>query len=245
MSQARVGANRTADEIATEIRAELRSILRARCDLYTPLQRFEPIASESGGQTRYYVLFDMNRRIRFEGLKLGGLKTFTVPDERIYDRVLEFAKAVWHLKDRLHQYAKATHQQVDLDGIANQSANLLVCADLANKKKHGRNQNRSKLNPHLGLVKFDTSNNGPVEMYYDGAMKDKELIVANPVPIPFSVDILIHDGNAVLGDAREIINSAFCDWLHVVQQLSILSGGDPETKALCGILFDDTDPNAA
>ena len=185
----------------------------------------------------------MNRRIRFQGLKLGGLKTYTAPDERIYDRVLEFAKAVWHLKDRLHQYAKATNQHADVDHVAKQSNDLLVCADLANKKKHGRNENRSQLDPHLGLVSFDTSNNGAIEMYYDGAMKDKELIVAKPVPIPYSVDVLDQD-DSVIGDARIIINRGFSAWLPLIRQLNVLSADDPETKALRTILFDEDGPNA-
>lgn len=243
MTESRASGNRTADEIAAEIRSELRSLLRARRDLYSPLQRFEPISDPDGG-TRYYVLFDMNARKRIQGLKLGGLKQLKLPDEPIHDRILGFAKAVWHLKDRLHQFAKATKQAIDLDAIADQSANLLVTADLANKKKHGRNENRSKLDPRLDLVAFDTGEVGSIEFYYDGAMKDKELIVTNPVPIPFAVDVLIQDGNAVLGDAREIINNALLDWLPVIQQLGILSGDDAETNALCKILF-DADSNAA
>lgn len=242
MSQQSKSPKLTADGIANEIRTELRCILRARRDLYSPLERFEPI-TDSDGTTRYYVLFDMNRRIRFQGLKLGGLKTYTAPDERIYDRILEFANAVWHLKDRLHQYAKATNQQIDVDHIAKQSNDLLVCADLANKKKHGRNENRSKLDPHLGLVSFDTSNNGAIEMYYDGAMKDKEVIVAKPVPISYSVDILDQD-DTVIGDARIIINRGFNNWLPLIRQLDVLSADDPETKALRSILFDEDSPNA-
>jgi hypothetical protein len=236
MLQKMKSPNRTTDDIANEIRAELRCILRARRDLYTPLERFEPI-TDSNGTTRYYVLFDMHGRSRIQGLKLGGLKAFRAPDERIYDRIHEFAKAVWHLKDRLYQYAKATAQQVDVDHIAKLRNDQLVCADLANKKKHGRNENRSKLDPHLGLVSFDTSNNGAIEMYYDGAMKDKELIVAEPVPISYSVDILDQD-KTVIGDARVIINRGFNGWLPLIRQLGILSADDPETKALRSILFD-------
>ncbi len=242
MNEKRNSVNLTPEKIANEIRAELRSILRARRDLYTPLQRFEPV-TDPDGSTRFYVLFDMHRRIRFQGLKLGVLKIYRAPNERIYDCVLDFAKAVWHLKDRLHQYAKATKQLVEVDDISQNSRNLLVCADLANKKKHGRNQNRSKLDPHLGLVNFDTSKNGPIEMYNDGAMKHEELIVANSIPIPFSIEIL-GQNDVVLADAREIINAGFCDWLPLIKQLGILSGDNPESKALRTILFDE-DPNAA
>lgn len=237
MSQNRTFTKQASHKIASEIRSELRSILRLRRDLYAPLQRFEPLADPSGG-IRYYVLFDTNPRKTVQGIKLGGLKQISLPDEPILDRVLEFAKAVWHLKDRLHQFARATNQQVELDAVANQSTNLLVVADLANRKKHGRSENRSKLDPHLDLVAFDTSRSGPIEFYYDGAMKEKELIVTNPVPIPFTVDILAQEGNTVLGDARQIINNALLDWLPMVQQLGILSAYDPETTALCAILLD-------
>ena len=243
MSQKRSSASRTPDEIATEIRAEIRSILRARRDLYAPIERFEPI-TDPAGTTRYYVLFDMHRRIRFQGLKLGGLPVYTAPDERICDRILEFAKAVWHLKDRLYQYAKATQQPLNVDEVAKRSTSLLISADLANKKKHGRNENRSQLDPHLGLVSFDTSKNGPVEIYYDGAMKEKELIVSNPIPISYSVNVL-DQADAVLGDAREIINAGFNDWLPVIRQLGVLSGEDREACALRSILFGEANPGTA
>ena len=100
------------------------------------------------------------------------------------------------------------------------------------------NENRSQLDPHVGLVSFDTSKSGAIEMYYDGAMKDKELIVTNPMAIPYSVEILAHD-DSVIGDAREIINDGFKDWLPAIRQLGILSASDRETEALRSILDDD------
>jgi hypothetical protein len=222
-------------QIAAEIRAELRSILRARRDLYAPVSRFEPATNETNG-IRYYVLFDLNPRKQFFGLKLAGLKELRLPDESIQDRVLELAKAVWHLKDRLHQYAKAIGKRIDCDAHARQCPALLLCADLANKKKHGRNENRSGLDPHLGTVTFDTSASGAIEFFYDGAMKDKELIVENTVPIKFTVDIL-GAGEAVLGDARDLINDGFRGWLPLIQKLELLANDDPESVALYSILF--------
>jgi hypothetical protein len=238
MARTRAAIEREPDDIARDIRSELRSILRLRRDLYAPLRRFEPIADPDSG-TRYYVLFDTHPRKAIRGLKLGGLTQLRLPDERICDRVLEFAKAVWHLKDRLHRFAKTTGQLADLEGIADKSTALRVCADLANQKKHGRSENRSNLNPCLDLVVFDTSKNGSVELYYDGAMKDKEVIVANPNPIPYTVDVLINGDSTVLGDARQIIDNGLTDWLPVVQQLGLLSAADPETNALRTILIGD------
>jgi hypothetical protein len=177
----------------------------------------------------------------YEPKEIRGIQIKTnvlgLPDETIHDRVLEFAKTVWHLKDRLTQLADAIRQSIDLDAIAKQSTNLLVSADLANMKKHGRCENRSTLNPQLGPVKFDVSKSGPLELFYDGAMKCKELVVTHPVPIPFAVDVLVHDGASALGDARDIIKLAFLDWLPIIQQLGVLSANEPEAAALHSILL--------
>ncbi len=107
MTSTRKSAKIKAEAIAAEIRTELRSILRVERDLYVPIQRFESFKDDDG-QDRYYVMFDMHPRRRIKGLKLGGTKEVNLPDEAIFDRVYEFAKAVWHLKDRLHQYAVAS-----------------------------------------------------------------------------------------------------------------------------------------
>lgn len=231
----RKSANLTSDKIANEIRVELRSILRVRQDLYLPIDCFEPIKG-SNGEMRYYVLFDMKPRVSFRGLKLRSPKMWIMPDERIHDLILKFAKAVWHLKDRLYQYAKATKQQVDIKQFTAKSRDLLICADLANKKKHGRNENISQLDPHLGLVSFDIRQSGDVEMYYDGAIKEKKLIVEKPAPISYSVDILSKD-ETIIGDAKHIISSGFSYWLPLIGQLGILSAEDPETKALSNVLY--------
>ncbi|HEY4232785.1 MAG TPA: hypothetical protein VGM76_05150, partial [Lacipirellulaceae bacterium] len=92
-------------QIATEIRAELRSILKLRRNLYTPIQRFDPITG-SDGATRYYVQFDMHTHKRFTDpvFRCGEWK---MPDERIQNEVLSLAEAIWHLKDRLRQFANS------------------------------------------------------------------------------------------------------------------------------------------
>lgn len=221
-----------ADGIAAEIRRELRGILRLWNDLRAPLQRFEPLKPAPPEGPRLYVAFDLRPRRRITGVRLDRLRNLSLPDERIQGVVWEFAERVWHLKDRLHQWVKATGGNADVEAFAKASQNLLICADLANKKKHGGNENRSNLTPDVGNVNFDTSKSGPIEFFYSGAGKDKELLVANPAPIPFTVELLIHDGTASLGDAVEIIHQAFVVWLPLIQKLGILSGDDNETKLL-------------
>lgn len=229
-------SKRKPKDVPGEIRRELRSILRLLADLRAPLQKFEPLKPPPEGP-RFYVAFDLRPRRRISGLKLGGLGKLSLPDERIQGAVWEFAERVWHLKDRLHQWVKATGDNTDVEAFAETSQKLLMCADLANKKKHGQTENRSKVNPDVGNVNFDTSKSGPVEFFYSGAGKDKELLVTNPVPIRFTVELLIRDGTASLGDAVEIIHQAFTDWLPLIQKLGILSEDDNETKLLREQLF--------
>ncbi|MGV3606656.1 MAG: hypothetical protein ACO1RA_09610 [Planctomycetaceae bacterium] len=209
--------NSKAQEIVVEILAELRGIVRIHEDLKTPVARFLKLNSEN----RYYVDFDTRPHRVINGLKVGGIAHLSLPDERITDCVLDLAKAIWHLKDRLHQLSKATKAGLNLDDIARQSTELLIAGDLANKKKHGRSDNRSRLNPELSLVKFDTSRSGEIEFYYDGVMKDKELIVANPIPIPFSVDILVRADKEVYGDASAVLFQAFKWWLPTIERLGV------------------------
>ena len=102
---------------------------------------------------------------------------------------------------------------------------MLICADLANKKKHGGSENRSKLNPELGQVRFDTSQSGAVELFCDGATNDKELIVSNTTPIPFVVEMKL-DGEASISDAVEVLIRAVQHWMPLINNLGILAGDD-------------------
>ncbi len=235
---------KSADQIASEIRAELRGILWLRDELRTPLQRFEPVKPPPMDGPVFYVTFDLRPRRHIKGLRYGSIQRLSLPDERIKDKVGEFAKAVWHLKDRLRQWVKVLASTTDVDTFANSSQELLICSDLANLKKHGRNKNRSELNPQLGNVEFDTSRSGTVEFFYDGAAKDKEVIVQHPVPIPYSVQLLIHDGSASMGNAIEIISRGFEAWLPLVQKLGVLDGDGREERFLSDALFPESAPDA-
>jgi hypothetical protein len=223
--------------LAAEIRAELRSILRQRDDLRKPLDWFGLVESRPAGQPRYYVLFDQNPRLAITGFRLGGCKHLRQPDERIFDKVFEFAKSVWQLKDRLKLWVKAQGLSIDIEAEANKSQHLLLCADLANWKKHGENKNRSGLAPRIDLVTFDTSRSGSLELYHDGATKHDELLVENNVPIPYRVDVVGNGGATQLGNATDLIERGFQDWLPVLQAIGVLSGGDRESDYLRASLF--------
>ncbi len=227
---------RTVEEIAQEIRVELRGIVRKYKQLRRPLNQFTPVNSKPDDKPYYYVVFDNSEHRQITGLKIRTAKVH-LPDENIVDSVVGFAASVWHLKDRLYQWAKATGQSVDIKALISKSKGLRVCADLTNKKKHARNENRSGLDPTLGLVEFDTSRSGPLEFFYNGATKDKELIVSNPVPIPYKVNIVADKGEPALGDAVLVIYEAFKDWLPIIKTMGALDSDDGESLALRKTLF--------
>ena len=158
-----------------------------------------------------------------------------MPDEKIQDEVLQLAESVWQLKDRLKQWARVQRNHINVEKIALQNKYLLICADLANNKKHGGMDNRSGLGPKLDEVSFDTSKSGMLELFYEGDSKEKVLLVTNPVPISYSVNILTNNGQS-LGDAVGIISKAFIVWLPVIQQLNILSG-NAEGRKLAKLLL--------
>lgn len=227
----------TTEQIASEVRAELRSILRQRQDLHQPLQWFGLIESRAEGEPRYYVLFDQNPRLIVKGMRIGGVGKLELCDERIIDRAFEFAKSVWQLKDRLKMWVNAQGAGPNIEEIASKSRHLLICADLANWKKHGANKNRSGLNPRIANVIFDTSRNGAVELYMDGATKHQELLVAKDVPIRFTVEVKGGEEALQLGDATKLIWQAFQDWLPVIEATGVLSDTNPESAYLQQLLF--------
>lgn len=238
-------------DIEHGLRIELRAILRQYDDLRSPLDRFERHPFRPETQPRFFVAFDRKTRHDINGLRVG-IKRLVLPDERILDGVLRFAESVWHLKDRLRQFAKAKSDSLDVERIATESEALRICADLANTKKHGACEQRSGLNPRLGIVpensetdgvgvvEFDTDACGVVELFYQGATKEKELLVTEPVPIPFRVDILLGDGKSGKRDAVGFIYDAFYrHWVPVIRELGLLESDDREVQALRSRLFVD------
>lgn len=230
--------SKSRDQVAYEFRAELRSILRQICDLHRPIERFERDPSRSSNEPQFYVMFNMRPRRKIIGLKIQS-KSISHPDERILDAVLELAKSVWHLKDRIVKWLQVCNL-MECGGLSKKSIetwvggnlNLRIAADLANEKKHGENRIRSKLRPSVPLVEFDTSQHGVLEIFYDGAIKEQELLVSNPLPLPFSVPVVSLVTNERIGDAAQILEDAFRSWLPLIRQIGVLVGIDPETIRL-------------
>jgi hypothetical protein len=236
MSRSRGRGNRSPEKIGGEIKTELRNALHNLCELLRPINRFYTSPDRPVGVPRHFVSFDTTPHREVTGLRTSVLE-MRFPVETISDGVAMLAASVWHLKDRLNHYAKATRAVADSNTWANSDRNLKICGDIANHKKHGHNQNHSGVNPHLiPEIVFDTSRSGLVEIYYDGATKHRELLVSNTTPIPYRVDVA--DGNGcVIGHAATIIRAGFDHWLPLIDQLGIIAGPGRDDGALRDILF--------
>jgi hypothetical protein len=236
MSGSRKKGKRSSEGIGSEIKTELRNILHNLCELLRPINRFYTSPDRPVDVPRHFVCFDSTPHREVTGLRTNILK-MTFPVETITDRVALLAASVWHLKDRLNHYAKATKAAADSDAWANSDRNCQICGDIGNHKKHGHNQNHSRVNPQLvPEIVFDTSRSGLLEIYYDGATKHRELLVSKAVPIPYRVDVA--DGvGTVIGDAATIIRAGFDHWLPLIHQLGVLAGAGREDAALRDVLF--------
>ncbi len=58
-----------------------------------------------------------------------------------------------------------------------------------------------------------------------------ELLVTDPVPIPFRVNV-VDPAGMVLGNATDIIRNGFDHWLPLIDKLGVLSGKGKDDLAL-------------
>ena len=221
----------TIEQAEREIKFELRSIIRQRDHLRRPISFFQTIDNVPQDQPRYRVIFDTSSPKPISGLKISS-KLIRLPDEKIIDDVLNYAKSIWHLKDGLKSWVKLKSISCDIEKIVSNNMFLMICSDLANRKKHGQSKNRSGVYPKLKEeVEFDTSQNGVLEFYYNGRRKEKELIVSNRVPIPYRVEILKEDGTVFSDNAVMYLTKAFYSFLPVIDKIDFW-GNDPESKEI-------------
>lgn len=220
----------TANNVPTVLRAirqECRSIIRQFSQMLKPHSSFIEVI---GRRTpRFYVALSARRPPDIDGLRIGT-KKLALPDEYIEDAAYQLASSIWHIKDHLKRWTKMMMPQVDVEHEAEQCKPLLICADLTNRKKHGGDGSRSGLNPRVDLVEFDLSQSGVIELFYDGALKNKELFVEHPVPIDYRVRLMSDDPNDSDMNVLDILKKAFAGWLPLLS--NVLVGDEHEVVRL-------------
>ena len=142
--------------------------------------------------------------------------------EEVQKKIVAFAGAVYHFKERLAAWVKKRGlvTRPGIMDIACSSIPLQVCGDLFNAKKHGGNNNDSKLDLELSEMKLQTANE-TIGIRYDGQMKTGDLNRA----VPYCVEIYCSE-NRTLGDAVRYISRAFSQWTPVIRTIGLLDDSD-------------------
>jgi hypothetical protein len=206
-------------DIVREI--ELRILdIRQRADLLnTPISDFVKYDG------KVYVHFrDQTQHRSINGCCLGSGCSLYLPDVGLNGEVLDYAAAIWHLKDWLKKAIAEKSIGVDLEKHVDTSRELCICADLVNFQKHGgykkkKSGSRSGLDPKLSTCHFDLSHNGIVEFYYNGKTREKEITVQYPIPMPWQIDVLSGDEIINLGNVLFVLGRAFIHWQPIIQKL--------------------------
>jgi hypothetical protein len=126
---------------------------------------------------------------------------------------------------------------ISIEEWATTNPSLLICADLINAKKHGGPGDRSGYSPFLSGVQLFLARAGVLGVRYDGVNVLDELLLTNPVPVPWRIEVLTGDGKGTFGDAVELIGRAFASWVPVIRTLKVL-GGDVRSRRLDAQLDD-------
>lgn len=236
------------DIVAQELRSELRRAFRKLDDLSSPIRLFVNHPHQSPPRPHLVACVLGPPRLYLQ----NGVNTrhLAYPDERIQDLCFDFARCVWHLRDRFVSWYKSdpTLNEKKLNKYLHSRPDILVCSDLINWKKHGLIGEKSGQMPHVGGVHFDLSNSGIVDACYDGAAKEACITVSIPEPISFSVDIVdsaICDPysiippspESIIDDAYTLFRRALLEYKQIANESGILNGADREAEHI-NMLFE-------
>lgn len=173
-------------------------------------------------------LFDRIKRLssRLEKKEGAGHKwCYTFPDglkttyilknirnfEEIEDDIANLFIWLWNLKDYLKELAEANGRNPqEVEDIVNLDRNLQMCADIANRLKHGRLRiSRSSSYPKLGRLQFQMPHTALSSITFRG--QEIEFNVSKAHEVLLSIAVLNKDGDEI-GDGFKIISATLSQW---------------------------------
>lgn len=250
------------------LRSEFRRIIRKLYEASVPFSGYSLFEDRPEGEPKY--LLHLNRvpsLFAGPGVRFKSVQTVSIPHEPIEDAFFDLVRALWHLADHLLIWTRATGKSKpnSLREIRDGSAELRLCGDLCNTKKHGGSRdNWSGKQPRLGIVHFDTSGCGAIEFSYTGSIKECRIISAATAPVAYWVNVFPGsawtgeigplaepDPSLAIGRLADIAAGAFHYLCHVCADAGLFrdsgDGHDVETQALRvslkGLLALPFDPN--
>lgn len=145
---------------------------------------------------------------------LGGVK----PPEEFKDDIENNFVWLWSLKDRVKSFTKSKGISKEwIEKEINADQKLCICADIANRSKHGEldKKSRSGKYPKLGNVKYEI----PQQAISSITVRGYEVVtdISDFKSITLEMPVL-SENNECLGDAFEYLDYAIKWWENLIEK---------------------------
>lgn len=157
-------------------------------------------AKTSDGTTHRYII--------------NGIKSF----DELTDEIETMFVWVWSFKDYLKAHARGLSKSDRwIEAEASADPILAVCADIANRLKHGElRESRSMKNPQLGKLTYSVPQEAMGKLTVRAF--EVELDVSNAILVSFEMPVLDKQGR-VIGDAFNFLESGAVRWEELLQKV--------------------------
>lgn len=117
----------------------------------------------------------------------------------------------WNLKDYLKELAEANGRNPqEVEDIVNSDRNIQICADIANRLKHGRlNKSRSSFYPKLDRLRFEIPHTALSSITF--RCQEIEFDILKTQDVFLAIAVLNKDGDEI-GDGFKIFSAALAQW---------------------------------
>jgi len=129
---------------------------------------------------------------------IRGLKSHAEAEDSAFNLLIW----IWNAKDYLKRWAESHGKDAQvIENAVNGDEALVVCADLANRLKHGElKPSRSGRYPRFGVVSFEAPQAAIGSLTFRAF--EVEIDIANPILVEFHLPV-VDNGGVRIGDAFE------------------------------------------
>lgn len=182
--------------------------------IFDRIKRFQKKLSTKAGE-------GMSWSFKFEGgleqfYSISGLKSPEEVEDEIYSAFIW----LWTIKDHVKKYSIKKGKTKDwIEKEVNKDHLMCICADIANKLKHGElnMKSRSDKNPKLGKLKYIIPKDALKFIRFKAS--DINMNVNNSEIVKLEMPILDYEDNA-LGDAFKFLEHGIKFWEDIFKEMT-------------------------
>jgi len=181
-------------------------------ELFERVQRLSvKLEDKNGDQFQWDAILSDGTEVTYVVKNLKNLND-------LQDEISNLFIWTWNIKDYLKEFIKKQGLcKFDIERMVNRCESLSVCADLANRLKHGNlSKSRSGHFPRLGKMKLEAGQ----EAFSSIAFREKEVEFdfSNPQLVKFSVPV-ISKTNKFLGDGFNFVFKSIDRWEEYFEEI--------------------------